>query len=352
VDGSNATDRHEEVAGPAVDSPRLTIVIPTLNRASLVTRAVESALCQTHPSVEVIVSNNGSTDDTRSVLDKFAGRPRLRIIHRDHTIPAPQHGGFLLTLARGQYFLGLSDDDWLEPDFAEKVIACFDRHPNAAFVWTGCVIHRGDAATPVATGPEIESGIEFMRKFLERERTPCWCAMVTPTASLRRVGPTPPDIVCGDLFYWTKIAPQGDVACVPEALSHYLDYRPGHDSETRRTPVIIWSKDLQRWLRDIVTAVSSQSSADETARMAALADLYLAHATASQFMWRRLRGESLWSLARILPSARQYLRSNSIRPWLRVAIAVLMPRMVLRRIMEFEIKRESRKTASRVRAAQ
>ena len=55
-------------------TPRLTIAIPTVNRAELLGRAIESALAQTSPDVEVIVSDNGSTDDTPAVVKRYAGR--------------------------------------------------------------------------------------------------------------------------------------------------------------------------------------------------------------------------------------------------------------------------------------
>jgi glycosyltransferase involved in cell wall biosynthesis len=60
-------------------APRLTIAIPTLNRAQLLTRAIESALAQTSPDIEIIVSDNGSTDDTPAVIDSpYASIPSLK----------------------------------------------------------------------------------------------------------------------------------------------------------------------------------------------------------------------------------------------------------------------------------
>src|SRR5437868_3351092 len=116
---------------------RLTTAIPTLNRAREVRRAIDSALAQTASDIEVIVSNNGSTDDTRSVIDSYAD-PRLRVFHRETTIPPAEHGNFLIAESRGQLFLGLSDDDYIEPQFAERVIDLYDRHPDISFVYTRC----------------------------------------------------------------------------------------------------------------------------------------------------------------------------------------------------------------------
>src|ERR1035437_10168092 len=120
--------------------PRLTICIPTLNRAYCVGRAVESALSQTFLNLEIIVSNNGSTDATREVLEKYRDS-RLRILHREETIPAEAHGNFLITEAKGNLFLGLSDDDYLEPEFATRIIELFDRSPDLSFAYSRCWWH-------------------------------------------------------------------------------------------------------------------------------------------------------------------------------------------------------------------
>jgi len=89
--------------------PRLTIAIPTINRANLLRRAIESALAQTSPEIEIIVSDNGSTDETPEVIARYAGRG-LRTFRHPSTIHAVKHGEFLIEQSRGEFFLGLSDD--------------------------------------------------------------------------------------------------------------------------------------------------------------------------------------------------------------------------------------------------
>jgi glycosyltransferase involved in cell wall biosynthesis len=75
---------------------RLTIAIPTVNRDYCVGRAIESALAQTSPAVEIIVSNNGSTDRTREILDRYTD-PRLRVFHHPSTMPVSAHCNFIMT---------------------------------------------------------------------------------------------------------------------------------------------------------------------------------------------------------------------------------------------------------------
>ncbi|MGZ7078219.1 MAG: glycosyltransferase family 2 protein [Thermoanaerobaculia bacterium] len=314
------------------EAPRLTIAIPTLNRSALVARAVESAIAQTFPSIEIIVSNNGSTDDTREVLERYASDPRLRIFHRETTIPATEHGTWLVDQARGEFFVGLSDDDWLEPEFAVRVMALYDHHPDISFAWTGCFIHYADSVMPAKIGPEVESGREFLAAFLRGDRNVCWCACVTRTADLRRIGPIPPDVICGDMFYWTKLAAAGNVGCVSDTLSHYVAYRDAGTSSASGTPILTWARDADRWVRDIIT-VCGNGGGPNMARLAHDGAVFLSRTTANQFIWQALRGEKRLSLLGTVPRAFRYLVGPDPRPWIRVMASIVAPRWLLRSSM-------------------
>jgi glycosyltransferase involved in cell wall biosynthesis len=330
----------------SAERPQLTIVIPTVNRAALVGRAIESALAQTYDSIEIIVSNNGSTDGTAAVLAKYEGAPRLRVVHRPATIPATDHGNLLIDEARGRFFLGLSDDDWLEPEFASRVMALFDRRPDLAFVWTGCFIHYGDVVMPALTGPEIESGPEFLAAFLEGFRNVCWCACVTRTEDLRRFGPIPRDVVCGDMFFWTKIAALGPVGCVAEPLSHYISYRENSDGVATGTPILEWGADMQRWVRDILAICDSAKNPPMPhAQLERYGRRFLARSTSNQFVWRALLGEKRSSLLRTIRPALPYLDSHDRSPWIRVIASLAAPKWLLRNRMLSQARRRARRMA-------
>src|SRR5579859_4505860 len=123
--------------------PRLTIAIPTVNRAQLLVRAIDSALAQTCDDIEIIVSDNGSTDETPAVIARYSD-PRLRTFRHPVTMTVQEHSRFVLAQVKGEFLLGLSDDDYVEPDFCAEVLAAFDRHPETAFVYTGCNVHYDD----------------------------------------------------------------------------------------------------------------------------------------------------------------------------------------------------------------
>jgi glycosyltransferase involved in cell wall biosynthesis len=313
-------------------APRLTVAIPTVNRARLLGRAIESALAQTSPDIEIIVSDNGSTDDTPAVVAAYAGRG-LRTFRHASTMPATKHGQFLIEQARGEFFVGLSDDDFLEPGFAAEVLGLFDRHPELSFVYTGCAIHYEDCQVPTVVGAAVETGAAFLAAHYADQREVCWCACVTRVRDLLELGPQPEGCIIGDMFYWTKLALRGSVGCVPRVLSHYLLLRPQNDNVSHGTPPLLWARESQL-LADNVIESSCRAGADSNylSRLQSDSRRHIARSTANQFVWTRLRGASraqVWnSMAGCLP----YLSWSPI-VLSRLAAALVLPRKVLRRLL-------------------
>jgi glycosyltransferase involved in cell wall biosynthesis len=111
----------------------VTVVIPSFNRAYIVGQAIESVLAQTYRPVEVVVVDDGSTDDTRRVVEGY-GAP-VRYIRQDNAgVSAARNTG--LAHARGE-LVGLldSDDVWL-PWKLEAQVAVLRRFPEVGMVWT------------------------------------------------------------------------------------------------------------------------------------------------------------------------------------------------------------------------
>jgi glycosyltransferase involved in cell wall biosynthesis len=183
-------------------------------------RAVTSALAQIEPGLEILVSDNGSTDNTPAILSGFDD-PRLRCFHHHRKMSATDHGDFLIDKASGEFFLGLSDDDFLEPGFASAVRARLERMPGLNFLYTQAFVHYGPVVVPTLAGPVIESGEEMLRAFYAGQREICWCACVCRLSSMRRIGPIPAGRIFGDMFYWTQLALQGEVGCIQQALTNY-----------------------------------------------------------------------------------------------------------------------------------
>lgn len=94
--------------------PKASILIPTHNRAAQLKEAVESSLAQDYPNLEVIVSDNASTDDTRNVVKKYADDKRFFYHRNEEDLGiAGNWRRLLFEHAGGEYVKILSDDDYL-----------------------------------------------------------------------------------------------------------------------------------------------------------------------------------------------------------------------------------------------
>ena len=107
---------------------RVSIIIPTYNRVGMVIEAVQSALDQTYPDVEVIVVDDGSTDGTGERLRTTFG-DRIRYLYQDNAgrSRARNRG---IAAATGEAFIFLDSDDWLLPTAVADGMAFLQTHPD------------------------------------------------------------------------------------------------------------------------------------------------------------------------------------------------------------------------------
>jgi glycosyltransferase involved in cell wall biosynthesis len=307
----------------------LTVAIPTYNRAGLLRRALESALAQSSDRIEILVSDNGSTDATPAVIAAYSDS-RLRCVRRAETVSRARHGTLIFAEVRTELVLVLSDDDYIAPEFCAEMIALFVENPGISFAYTGCLEHYDDVAMPALVGPRVEDSLDFIAAYYAGRRQLSWCACVTRVADLRRIGPQPEDRIIGDMFFWTKIAFLGPVGCVARPLAHYTALAPGGDNESRTTPVEAWGEDVAR-LSGEVLGLAEAAGAGAAYLAALRADMarYLARSVANQFVWARLSGAKRADCARLVPGVFRFgvWRLESA---VRIAAAVVLPRGVLR----------------------
>lgn len=113
--------------------PTITAVIPTFNRRRYLPEALDSVLGQTVPPAQVIVVDDGSTDDTRTVLAAYAGRVET-IAKRNGGKASAVNAG--LARARGDFVWVFDDDDVALPDAMERLLEPMLRRPDVDFVWS------------------------------------------------------------------------------------------------------------------------------------------------------------------------------------------------------------------------
>lgn len=113
-------------------SPRVSVVIPTYNMAAFLPEAIESVLRQAFQDFEVIVVDDGSTDNTREVVAQFASQ--IKYIRQENAGPSAAYNRGD-DVARGEYLLHLDADDVLMEGALEKAVSVMDSAPEAGFCY-------------------------------------------------------------------------------------------------------------------------------------------------------------------------------------------------------------------------
>ena len=118
-----------------MQTPEISVVIPTFNRAKMVCDCVRSVLATGYPSLEVIVVDDHSDDDTSARITKeFRDDSRVKCIRheRNKLLAAARNTG--ANAANGEYIFLLDDDNIVHPDIITELLAGFQRHPDAGLV--------------------------------------------------------------------------------------------------------------------------------------------------------------------------------------------------------------------------
>jgi glycosyltransferase involved in cell wall biosynthesis len=118
---------------PLPEEPLVSILISNYNYGRYIGESIQSALDQTYPNIEVIVCDDGSTDDSVSVIEKYLQKdPRVRLIRKGN---GGQASGFNAAFAasRGEIIALLDSDDRFLIHKVERVVADFQAHPESGF---------------------------------------------------------------------------------------------------------------------------------------------------------------------------------------------------------------------------
>lgn len=111
----------------------VSVIVPVFNAANFIHRSVESIINQSYNDLEIILINDGSTDNTIELLNAYAEKDnRIRVIDQDNIgVAATRNVG--LKNAKGEFILFIDSDDWLELDAIERLIEKMDNDTDIVF---------------------------------------------------------------------------------------------------------------------------------------------------------------------------------------------------------------------------
>ena len=238
--------------------PRVSVVIPTYNRWPMVGEAIESVLGQTYPGFELIVVDDGSTDDTVAQLGKYRSRLRLFSQVRKGVSAARNVGA---GEARGSLLAFLDSDDLWRPTKLAFQADFMELHPEIAVCQTEEIwIRNGVRVNPRAIHRKPAGDIFLPSLDL---------CLVSPSAVMMRrdlfvaLGGFDEALpVCEDYDLWLRIAIDHQVALIPEPL---VIKRGGHADQLSHS---VWGMDrfrviaLQKLLRSDISRARREAAVD------------------------------------------------------------------------------------------
>ncbi len=120
---------------PSDRAPRVTVGMPVYNGEAYVERALDSLLAQDFEDFELIVSDNGSTDATETIVRRYAERdPRIRYQRTEENRGAAWNFSHLVDMARGEYFRWACHDDTCEPTHLRRCVEMLDASPPSVIL--------------------------------------------------------------------------------------------------------------------------------------------------------------------------------------------------------------------------
>lgn len=119
---------------PEMNTPLVSVVIPTYNRAEYLREALDSALTQTYSSLEVIVTDDGSTDGTDALVASYDD-PRVRYRRNPTTLGQTMNNREGFRAAQGKYVANLHDDDRWSPNFLASLVPALETHDDVTIAF-------------------------------------------------------------------------------------------------------------------------------------------------------------------------------------------------------------------------
>jgi glycosyltransferase involved in cell wall biosynthesis len=212
--------------------PSVSVVIPLYNKASYILRALDTVARQTCPPSEVIVVDDGSTDEGPRLVAE--AHPQVQLIHQANAGQSSARNAGI-EAARGDYIAFLDADDEWAPVYLEAIVALAERFPQAAVLATGYVVRQGSGLFRLVTIEEGDPTLvaDYFRRALQANFV--WVsAAVAPRARIVeaggfRVG----QHRGGDRDMWARLALTGPVAYEPRPLATYRADAAGRENPKR-----------------------------------------------------------------------------------------------------------------------
>lgn len=204
--------------------PLVSVIIPTYNRANMLGQAIDSVLAQKYHNFELIIIDDGSTDHTNQLIQKYSGKLFCHFQARQGVSNARNHG---IRLAKGEYICFLDSDDMWQPEKLSYQVEFMETHPEIPLCYTEEIWIRNGVRVNPHNKHSKHSGWIF-------EHCLPLCIISPSSAMLQRklfeeVGNFDESLpACEDYDMWLRICKKYPVKLIPKPL---IIKRGGHPDQ-------------------------------------------------------------------------------------------------------------------------
>ncbi len=206
---------------------KVSVVIPTFNRAHCICKAIDSVISQTYSNTEIVVIDDGSSDNTREVLEKY-GSAVCYFYQENKGIAGARNAG--IRKSTGEYIAFLDSDDYWKPEKLERQMALFDEHREYGLVASRCASVRLDGSYREKNRPGKSGWVLndlFVKNFIRTSsaviRKGCFDAIGLFDESLTE---------CEEYDLWLRIAAAYPVGFIDDSLAVYVDNPDGISTDS------------------------------------------------------------------------------------------------------------------------
>ena len=210
------------------DIPKVSVIVPTHDRADLLPRAIDSVLAQTYGDYEIVIVDDCSADDTQDVIARFSD-PRIRSFRHDRNMGQSAAINTGIAHARGEYIGFLDDDDEWMPGKLEGQVALLDASPPDVAMVYGWMDRVDDSTGRVMPAYRNTVQGDIFERSLALSIPGPTIVLLLRASVVREVGGMDDDVLRhNDIDLISRVSRRYRAAVLPEvvAKAHF-----GHDHE-------------------------------------------------------------------------------------------------------------------------
>lgn len=232
-----------------LQNPSVTVMMPVRNGAKYIRKAIESILCQTFTDFELLILDDGSTDQTVNIVRSYKDK-RIRLIQNDKSLNLAEARQKAVVLSRGKYIAYLDSDDRALPQRLAEQIQFLNKNSDISVVgsWVEIIDEKGNSKRTIwkhTSSPDIIPSILLFRNCFTQSSVLLKKECLLTTSYRSKYWPAP------DFDLWARLSQKYKMANIPKVLTYYRVHQENSSmqkqKEIKKCTQLIFSNSLKRF---------------------------------------------------------------------------------------------------------